>query len=149
MYNNKKLLICDILLEFLLYSFAYIRDTIEKQNILFFENFHHTPQYRCCFVQHFVSTELQENSFIIPNPKPHHKQMKYFCDYCIVLLAEEVSAAFVNLLQLCLGSELFKPEHVLKVTDSIMMSILCCTFADLFSRQREVTYYFPHADYPV
>lgn len=68
--------------------------------------------------------------------RPHHKQMKYFCDYCIVLLAEEVSAAFVNLLQLCLGLELFKPEHVLKVTHTIM-SIPRCTFAEIYFQGRE------------
>lgn len=49
--------------------------------------------------------------------KPYHRQMKYFCDKFIGLLAEKVLAPLVNLLQLCLGLELFITEHVLMITD--------------------------------
>lgn len=62
--------------------------------------------------------------------------MKYFCDSFIVLLSEEVSTAFVNLLQLCLGLELFKSEQILIVPDTIM-SIPCCTSAEIYFQGRE------------
>lgn len=68
--------------------------------------------------------------------KPYHGQTKYFCDNFIRLLAEKVLAPLVNLLQLCLGLELHKSEHVLMVTD-IIMSILCCTFAEIHFQGRE------------
>lgn len=67
--------------------------------------------------------------------KPYHGQ-KYFCDNFIGLLAEKVLAPLVNLLQLCLGLELFKSGHVLMVTD-IIMSIPCCTFAEICFQGRE------------
>lgn len=68
--------------------------------------------------------------------KPYPRQMKYFCDKFIGLLAEKVLAPLVNLLQLCLGLELFITEHVLMVTDTIM-SIPCCTFAEICFQGRE------------
>lgn len=68
--------------------------------------------------------------------KPYHRQMKYFCDKFIGLHAEKVLAPLVNLLQLCLGLELFITEHVLMVTDTIM-SIPCCAFAEICFQGRE------------